>query len=80
MGKMPNPPSQRNVPELLRQIRDHAELTQRDLAKRLKRNQPWVHKCEIGERRVDVSEFLDWCAACQSDPHEALRQLIKQSK
>ena len=70
----------RNVPALLRQIREEAKLTQRDLAQRMRRAQPWIHKSEIGERRVDVSEFLDWCLACRSDPHEALRQLIKQRK
>jgi transcriptional regulator with XRE-family HTH domain len=80
MAKKPNPPSRHDVPELLRQIREEAELTQRDLASRMKRAQPWIHKSEMGERRVDVSEFLDWCAACHSDPHAALRRLIKQSK
>jgi transcriptional regulator with XRE-family HTH domain len=80
MAKKPNPPSSRDVPGLLRQIREGAELTQRELARRMKRAQPWIHKSEIGERRVDVSEFLDWCAACRSDPHEALRQIIKRSK
>ena len=80
MAKKPNPPSHHDVPGLLRKIREEAELTQRDLAKRLKRSQPWVHKSEYGERRVDVSEFLDWCAACRSDPHQAITILIKQAK
>jgi len=80
MAKKPNPPSSRDVPGLLRKIREEAKLTQRDLAGRMNRAQPWIHKSEIGERRVDVSEFLDWCAACRSDAQEALRQLIKQSK
>jgi transcriptional regulator with XRE-family HTH domain len=79
MAKKPNPPSKRDVPGLLRRLREEAELTQRDLAKRMKRAQPWIHKSEIGERRVDVSEFLDWCAACRSDPHEALQMLVKPS-
>jgi transcriptional regulator with XRE-family HTH domain len=80
MAKKPNPPSSCDVPGLLRQIREEAKLTQRDLAGRMKRAQPWIHKSEIGERRVDVSEFLDWCAACRYDPHEALRRLVKQGK
>jgi transcriptional regulator with XRE-family HTH domain len=77
MAKKSNPPSQHDVPGLLRRMREEAKLTQRDLAGRMKRAQPWIHKSEIGERRVDVSEFLDWCAACGRDPHEALRQLLK---
>ena len=79
MAKQPNPPSRHDVPGLLRQIREEAELTQRDLASRMKRAQPWIHKSEIGERRVDVSEFLEWCAACRCDPHEALRQIIRHA-
>jgi transcriptional regulator with XRE-family HTH domain len=77
-GKLPE--SDGLVPALLRHLRQEAELTQRDVAARMKRTQPWVHKSEIGERRVDVSEFLDWCVACRSDPHEALRRLIKQRR
>ena len=77
-GKLPK--SDGLVPALLRQIREEAELTQRDVASRMKRAQPWVHKSEIGERRVDVSEFLDWCAVCGCDPQDALRQLIKQRR
>ena len=80
MAKGRLPPSDGLVPALLRQIREEAELTQRDVAARMQRTQPWVHKSEIGERRVDVSEFLEWSAACHTDPHEALRRLIKQRK
>jgi transcriptional regulator with XRE-family HTH domain len=80
MAKKPNPPSTHDIPRLLRRLREEAELTQRDLAGRMKRAQPWIHKSEIGERRVDVSEFLDWCAACRTDPHEAIRAVLKQSK
>jgi transcriptional regulator with XRE-family HTH domain len=80
MAKQSNPPSSRDVPGLLRKMREEAELTQRDLASRMKRAQPWIHKSEIGERRVDVSEFLDWCVACGCDAHEALRRLLKRPK
>ena len=80
MAKKPNPPINHDVPGLLRRLREDADLTQRDLAIRLRRNQPWIHKSEYGERRVDVSEFLDWCAACRCDPHAALGLLIKHSK
>ncbi|HET6247630.1 MAG TPA: helix-turn-helix transcriptional regulator [Tepidisphaeraceae bacterium] len=80
MAKKPNPPSSHDVPGILRQVREEASLTQRDLAKRMKRAQPWIHKSEIGERRVDVSEFVDWCAGCRIDPHEVLRRLTSSSK
>jgi transcriptional regulator with XRE-family HTH domain len=80
MAKKANPPSHRDVPGLLRRIREEAKLTQRDLAGRMERAQPWIHKSEIGERRVDVSEFLDWCAACHLDPKEAIGCLLKTRK
>ena len=66
------------LPSLLLQMREVAGMTQRDLARKLKMPQPWVHKSETGERRVDVSEFMDWCLACNVEPEQALRQLREQ--
>lgn len=65
-----------NVPTLLRELRNEAGFTQRELAKRLREPQSWVYKCETGIRRVDVAEFLDWCRACGIQPEKALRRLI----
>jgi transcriptional regulator with XRE-family HTH domain len=76
MAKSQHLASYRNVPVLLRSMRTEAKLTQRALAKRLKRPQPWVHKSEIGERRVDISEFLEWCLGCGVEPVAAFKELI----
>ena len=65
----------RRLPGMLREMREGASLTQRDLAKRMGITHVAVHKSETGDRRVDVTEFLDWCAACEVDPHDALRRL-----
>lgn len=65
---------------MLRRMREEADLTQRDLANRLRRSQPWVHKTEIGERRADITEFLDWCLACDVDPEAAFRELRKSRR
>jgi transcriptional regulator with XRE-family HTH domain len=75
MAKSQHAPSYRPVPRLLRDMREKAELTQRDLARLLNRSQPWVHKSELGERRVDISEFLDWCLGCGADPEKMFREL-----
>lgn len=63
---------------MLRQMRLAASMTQRDLAKTLRSTHVWVHKSEVGERRVDMAEFIDWCLACGVEPEEAVRQLRKQ--
>jgi len=65
-----------NVPNLLRELREEAGLTQRELAKRLREPQSWVYKCENGIRRIDVAEFLDWCRACKIAPEIAIDRLI----
>jgi len=77
MAKSQHVATYRRVPHLLREMREEAKLTQRDLASKLHRSQPWVHKSELGERRVDISEFLEWCIGCGVSPEEAFRSLIK---
>lgn len=66
------------LPGLLRQIRNAAGLTQRKLGRKLNVTHIWVHKSEVGERRVDVAEFMDWCIACGADPVEMFKNLRKQ--
>jgi transcriptional regulator with XRE-family HTH domain len=67
----------RKVPALLRQMREKAGLTQRGIAERVNKPQPWVHKSEDGSRRVDVAEFLEWCVGCGIDPVEGFKQLME---
>lgn len=56
---------------LLRQWRLDAELTQRDLGRKLKRPHTYVHKTETGDRRIDPVEFVDWARKCGLDPADA---------
>lgn len=60
---------------LLREAREKAGLTQVEAAKCLKRPQSFVSKCESGERRVDVVEFIAICEAYQTSPTDFLRRL-----
>ena len=50
--------------DLLRQIRSDAGLTQVQLAEKLGKPQSYVSKAEMGERRLDFIETLDYCEAC----------------
>jgi ribosome-binding protein aMBF1 (putative translation factor) len=47
----------------LRAARESAGLLQSELAERLKVDQPFVSKCESGQRRLDFIEVREWCAA-----------------
>lgn len=78
MAKAQHAPRYRLLPGLLRRLREEAGLTQRGLAQRLAVTHLFVHKSEVGERRVDVPEFMDWALACGVDPVEAFRQLRRQ--
>ena len=64
------------VPVFLRTLRERAGLTQRQLAGRIGKTQPWVQKCEVGSRRVDVAEFALICRGCNVDPGRAIRKLV----
>ena len=75
MAKSQHAPRYRHLPSLLRRLREEAELTQRTLAAKLRVTHVWVHKSEIGERRVDITEFIDWCLACKIDPAQAFAEL-----
>jgi transcriptional regulator with XRE-family HTH domain len=48
--------------ERLRTAREEAGLTQVEVAKALGRQQTFVSKCEIGERRVDFVELEEFAA------------------
>jgi transcriptional regulator with XRE-family HTH domain len=70
----------RLLPAALRRIRCQASLTQRELARKLRVTHVWVHKSEVGDRRVDVTEFMDWCVACGTDPVEEFRNLAHERR
>ena len=66
--------------KLLRRAREAAGLTQTELAGRLNKPQSYIYKNESGERRVDVTEYLDIMYALGKDPHEILDELCKMYK
>ena len=70
----------RRLPALLREMRESAGLTQRELAQKLRINHTMVHNSETAERRVDVAEFIDWATACGFDPIEAFGEFLGRRK
>jgi transcriptional regulator with XRE-family HTH domain len=63
--------SYRVLPKLLRELREEAGLTQRELGRKLKKPQSWVYNCETANRRVDVTEFVLWAKACGVNAQKA---------
>lgn len=60
--------------------RVHLELSQRELARLLKKPQSYVSKYERGERRLDVVEFMDLCKVLKLDPCAVLRKVEGKDK
>ena len=61
--------------KLLRETRKAAGLTQIEVSKRLGETQTFVSKCERGERRIDLLEWLQFCKAMETEPEEFLKTL-----
>jgi transcriptional regulator with XRE-family HTH domain len=66
------------LPAFLRQMREQAGLTQRQMGKRLNKPQSFVYNCETANRRVDITEFILWSNACEIDPKKAFNKLLKK--
>jgi transcriptional regulator with XRE-family HTH domain len=79
LGKSVHSAGQVAFCELMIRARKNADLTQHELAKRLRRPQSFVAKYEGGERRVDVVEFIEICKVIEADPHKLLKALIQRA-
>ena len=58
--------------------RKAAGLRQTEVAERIGRNQSHVSLIEMGQRRVDVIEFLELARALEADPRALLDAVIRQ--
>lgn len=63
MPKSLGTPEQEILIRHLVELRMRSGATQRMLAQTLKVSPSWVAKVEIGERRLDLVEYLWWCQA-----------------
>ncbi len=72
-------PEYQRLLKWLRAVRREKGLTMREVGARLGLPHSWVGKIEIGERRLDVVEYLRLCQALQADPHEGLNRLLNET-
>lgn len=77
MKKTLNSKHAKAIADRLVEIRNKANLTQRDLAKKLGREHSFVAHYELGERRIDLAEFYWICTACGASPHNEASDLMK---
>lgn len=63
----------RRMIELLVEARKEAGITQVELGKRLGQRQTFVSKFELGERRLDVAEFVAVSSAIGAHPYDIIR-------
>ena len=73
-------PAYRGLCRHLRQWREDAGLTQRELAAKLKKVHTFVAKSEQGERRIDPVELVRWARACGIKPSSAFKEIESSVK
>jgi transcriptional regulator with XRE-family HTH domain len=68
-----HPDLYRRILALLVQARKDAGLTQTEVARRLGQRQTFVSKYELGERRLDVAEYIEIAKVIGADPYALIR-------
>ncbi len=72
MKKAISSPKYAALIDWLKAARTDQGLSMRDLALRLDEPHSFVQKVEILERRLDVSEYVDYCNALNLNPKDGL--------
>ena len=80
MPKSIHLPEYQLLVQLLRETREKAGLTQVELSERLGRPQSFVAKIEAGERRLDVVELREVCAALGTSLEKFVRRFERACK
>lgn len=70
-----NSPEYQLLRRLLVEAREHAGLSQAQVAGTIGRAQSFVSKYELGDRRLDVIEFLHVCDCLGIDPAKLLKRV-----
>ena len=64
----------------LRDQRHKKNITMKELATRLDVIHSWVGKVELGERRLDIVEYIHYCNALDIDPSEGINLIQSEKK
>ncbi len=79
MGRSVHSKPYKDLLALLIAARERVGLTQTELADRIGRTQSFVSKCERGERRLDVVEFVEFVKAMGLDPKVIFTQFLRKA-
>jgi transcriptional regulator with XRE-family HTH domain len=71
------PSRQRAIASAIATARRQAQLSQRQLARKLGVPPNWIQRVESLERRVDVAEFIAIARAVDVDPQALLSRVLK---
>jgi transcriptional regulator with XRE-family HTH domain len=71
-------PAAKAVAAVLKRARAREEISQRELAARLKRPHSVVGMIESQQRQVNVPEFLAIAEALDADPLDLFRQVLRE--
>jgi transcriptional regulator with XRE-family HTH domain len=58
-------------------LRRRRQMTQRDLAQAIGREQNYIARIETCQRRVDIVEWIKLCQACGTDPAKETARLLR---
>ncbi len=61
-------------------MRVEAGLTQRQLAVKIGRAHGYISKIELGERRLDMLEFIEFCDGCGQDPASFIQEFRRSAQ
>lgn len=68
------------VADMIREMREEAGLTSRELSRQLGKGHSFISNCEQGQRRVDLSEFYWICEACGASAEKLSSELMRSFK
>ena len=71
-------PAARAVAQILARARQRKDLSQRELAKLLKRPHSVIGMIESNQRQVNLPEFIAIAEALDTDPADLFRQVLRE--